>query len=475
MIPSLINLRLHNADISVKSSSNKSKPTPSNLKKIITKRTHQHLDPVYETPSWKAKYTNGVPVDVDDLETLLSIQENIRLENDKSTWIFSSTSQIRALRSNKDDLKRVGMLNAIVKRFANKHGSDNMLNCGSFNCFESNVSTVGTEDWAVALVTVLENLNSGDSSYVIPNKVSIRAPTRSSDIQYDKDATLDETTELALTLFMANKGISVPVLAAVPVKVLSRSDMKTVVADSFLYVTPSGWTDFQTVLNQLVTNTKLDSKTRAAAENSIQNELITLMNLVADQTVLLTDIKLSNMIARQVSDSNEFEIRMIDFGAIFTTQLNTHENSDFGPTAKECAYFLNGLLLLNNALTNPVALRIKTVFVSLATDVVGVWRNMIQNGTTSGFCAYLAKDSVFPQKTLHLRNLSSVQKEDFPRAVRDTFYKMLKRYGDERVLETKQSTLLIGQDPSYINRIVETFAKEFGLQPLSPPDLSGRF
>jgi hypothetical protein len=392
---------------------------------------------------------------LDSLEDIMKLEKEIRTSHDKSLWIFSSNPTAMAIRvDDKVDPELVETISRAGERFANKPKNDD--DCGSFNCFEPNVPIGGYEPWAVALRTAIKTLNPLSPRFKMPETVSVRAPMLSNEDMYDENITVEERMELALTLFMTSVGISLPVLAALPIEVLNVTG--TVVADGFMYVTESGWTDLEQMLTNLHNDVSAEEYDEAV--RSIASKVVTLVERVAEHTIILSDIKLRNMVAKRHPVTKQFDVKMIDFSPLFTADLNMNYPGDgYKPTSKECAFFLNGILLINYVLKNAPAH--KSVFKELAARVVESWRNMLQNGNASGFCGYLAKDSVFYLRKPYARNLVGLPDGAFEVELKETFYLVLKNYGRVDVVRPNEQVVPPNQYESYITRLVDRLAGEF--------------
>jgi hypothetical protein len=255
---------------------------------------------------------------------------------------------------------------------------------------------------------------------------------------------------------MAATQIGPPILAAFPVNVLGKDNI--VAINDYAYVTENDWTDLEQVLDRLrYTHTTPDSLD--AAVNSISKATVALMRRVAANNIVLADVKLTNMIARRHGTSTNYEVRMIDFGAYFTADVNMHTAQTGEVTPEECTFFINGLLLANYVMTarGTPPWDHKRVFKQLVKEVAGTWTHMENTGMANGFCALLARDEVYPSKDslLGLTNLLMVPKDDFFTALRSIFYLVLENYGHNDVLRTNESKAPEGVNPGYISRLVD--------------------
>ena len=439
---------------------------------------------------------------------------------DTSQWIFSSsTSVISAMRVDiniKEPLRTEGtdikigsssrymsrVIQALDERFANRPSEHSNRSfgpgrCGTFNCVEPNFSLKGdvglldilkleghlqgfslekhrkVQQYLRELITSLhDNVN---PNFVMPTSVAVRAPMKSA-LQYKNEAfTQEESDELALTLYAANYGITPPVLAAFPVGVRSEGSIRHadedvyfedgkfkfqhVVFNSFAYVTESGWTDLERTLNNLRTTHVSDYY---EAVDSISNNTIALFHSVAESGMLLTDVKLANMVARLNNDTTEYEVKMIDFGAQFTCYVNKFANEQSKMTSPSCVFFVNGLLLANQVLkTNQ---RHKHVFKNLVREIADTWKEMTINGEGNAFCAILNLDETFNggrKLPEFLGNMQILREAEFYEMMKVTFYFMLKEYGNTDLLRIGEKKKR--HDVNYISRVVKQFKEHYGV------------
>jgi hypothetical protein len=404
------------------------------------------------------EFPEGKVFTLDGLTERLRLPSLIQDTFGVSNWVFSAETSVTGIRLNgsstlgSESINALGVVSVLGSRFANNDGTGN---CGSYNCFEKSVRIEGDDVVSKglrALISALQNMD----SFMMPSKVSVRAPKKSNRETYSADHTRLGRDELALTLHMAATQIGPPILAALPVDVLGKDSI--IAINDYAYVTESDWTDLERLLDRLrYTHTTPDSLD--AAVNSISKATVALMRRVAANGIVLTDVKLTNMIARRQGWSNNYEVRMIDFGAYFTADVNMHAAQTGEVTPEECIFFINGLLLANYVLTfrGRDPWNHKHVFKQLVKEVSGTWKHMEKKGMANGFCALIARDEVYPREDslLDLTNLLMVPKDDFFTALRNVFYLVLENYGHDDVLQQYQSKAPEGVNPSYISRLVD--------------------
>jgi hypothetical protein len=388
------------------------------------------------------EFPAGELFELDGLSKLMSIPILIERTFELSDWVFSAEegNTVKGLRLDVMDGDMQIILRTLDFRFANKQNG----NCGSYNCFEDSVGTFGTDPVQTGLNKLISSLQDIEI-FAMPPQVAIRAPQRSFRTEYSYDETRLGRDELALTLHMAATGIGPPILAAFPVRIKGRGDR--IVIDDYAYVTESIWTDFEKVLDRLA-DTHRTPEDYQAAVDSISKSTIDLMRLVAANNIVLTDVKPGNMIARR--SGTRYKVKMIDFGAKFTSNVNMHAAEIGERTTEECIFFVNGLLLANYLTKSPVTHQ--RVLKQLVKEVVGTWKHMENTGMAGGFCFLLKRDTVYPGQ---LRNLSIVPKDEFLSAIRNAFYKILENYGKYDVVKPTQPNAPEGVNPSYISRLVD--------------------
>jgi len=352
---------------------------------------------------------------------------------------------------------------ALRQRFASKPSNfGHEQGCGSHNCYEDNVDVYGDADWQVALRGVLLTLDSvyrWKSGSALPKTVAIRSPKLAKAEDYfDWSYTTMHRQELQLTLLAALKGIGPPIYATFPVKVLDETNRTNVAERGYGYVTEAGWTGLHKLMHNLH-RVHSDADELAEAKRNIATSITALMHKVASETeILLLDIKCANMVGRRVGATTQYETLMIDFDPTLAVQANRHadEHSGFN-TSKECVFFINGLLFLNQVITfYSFAI---PMFRDLCAEVVSTWRNMKHE--EGNLCSLLQKDR-FRMRIDDLpdmRNLMYVKPEDFFKHVRFEFYRMLEEYGSMQLLQRAEGPRL--SDPNFLDRFVPLLAARF--------------
>lgn len=385
-------------------------------------------------------YSEYKVMDAKSLNDLLPLANSIETARE-GAWLFSSEFKIRGVLLQEPYRS---MMQVVADEFVNDEQSMTSEGCGSYNCFFPNVQVAGDERWQGMLLNLLRLVKPTTGTVDWDTlQVSVRAPstdaadgsTEETLVRYRRltDSRIDE---LLLTLFMAHVGISLPVLAAIPVSLIGEDG--TADHNSYIYFTPAGWEDLKEILRNV---------TDAEARAQIASELVALLNLVASYGILLTDVKLTNIVGRKSPDTDRYELKMIDFDAYYTTDMNLHEIED-GPTSKDCAFFVNGLLLLNTVHSR----NMPDISKRLVDEVVKKWREMSQ----TGFCAYIGREAIFPERDLQLGNMVRITKDQFPVVVRDTIFSMLDQYGDPGII-LKEDTNVLSETQSYITLMVDRY------------------
>jgi|SaaInlV_125m_DNA_1040241.scaffolds.fasta_scaffold01822_7 hypothetical protein len=393
--------------------------------------------------------------------------------------IFSSLGQaapIRHLRLGSDSLLAVpgtsatpelnafAALLALRMEFANKpveYGSKQ--GCGQGNCYRGGVNPHGHEEWQVALRAIMLAVDKGRNYWqggaALPKTVAVRAPKATSnrvDV-YDWNLGNDARDELGLTLRAAQMGITPPVYATFPVKVVSET-RGTLSKRDYGYIVEDGWMDLWSLLHALPRiHTTADDYKRA--QYYVAKSISLLLHKVANVAeFLLMDVKTPNMVARRVGDTLKYEVLMIDFGALHAADANL--DSDVQHTKPECVFFVNAVLLLNMVIkyhSDSVP-----IFYNLAMEVVNTWKGM-QLGEDS-FCAMLAADAArvqakdipdFGKNLLQLEGRTAFQER-----LRYNFYLTLDKYGDRQGLLAEADNFALGGG-GFINRYVQLLEKKF--------------
>lgn len=349
-------------------------------------------------------------------------------------------------------------LRSLRKRFANKPKYYNSVEgCGSSNCHESGVEVFGGEDWQLALQAIMVAIDQGENHWQggrnLPKTVAIRAPKESlTHVDFFDEVTMDNREELWLTLRAAHLGISPPVFATFPVKILSA---RNVLAErGYGYVFEDGWLDLRKLIEGLQSHHKTSDELDQAKRN-LERSVTLLLHKVSDNDLLLVDIKLPNMVGRRVGNTLAYEVRMIDFGPMFTANVNM--GNEQKTTSAACIFFVNGLLLLNYISTWSKSM--VPIFCGLATEVFTTWRTMTEQGDS--FCTTLRADEkrVEGKDMQSLRSLIREPKGGFPALLRFAFYHMLDNYGKHGPLLKRAKNE--GFEPGFIDRFVNLLEAKF--------------
>jgi hypothetical protein len=408
------------------------------------------------------------------LPNLLEVRDDMTAGRTPSTpgsqyfWTFSchpewNGGKIQVLCADaKDETLTKGIKDAYAFRESASLGPGR---CGTYNCFFGNVSVPTTGDTS-AVARAIKQFRSIESG-AFPSSTAVRAPKYAHDTFYDQDKTFKEmfeqVSELFITLHMAQLGITPPVYAAVPV--FKRGDdpahevgLKRTTHFGFAYMGEDGWSSLSSALKEFL------SQGQTAA---LGTAIVECVRTTSDNFVLLLDVKAPNMIVKPKIDSTAYEVRMIDFGSAFSVNVNRFGKlSKVVPTtSSDCAFFVNGLLLLNYAYYYHRAKR--QVFAELVLEVAATWYTMKELGRLGGFCAYLARDRVYAERLPRTPgeavrftgdDLSFVGEEKFFEMLSRVFYVVLEAYGARdggangvHVEETVPPVWLV---TSYVERIL---------------------
>ena len=429
----------------------------------------------------------GLPGDAADASSTSAMQmaRSILFLDDK--WVFSCVPEwsargsgdpvIRTLRSERiqGDADMLTVASAFAFVDTEKHKAAGGR-CGSSNCFFKDVRA---DDGAAgsALARVVERLrplgSSGSSGSSAPIRFAVRGPNAERKPARPETVARDvrrDLSEVVLTLEMAKRSLTPAVYAVFPVYETDAFEYATRVG--FCYATEAGWVDLK----------------RMAAERPVSDmellgsAVVQCCRNTAEATVLLFDVKPPNMVARKTALADgrvRFEVRMIDFGAIFTVDANRHPPFRVARTTSDCVFFVNALLLLNFAARDMAdETKRRAMFQNLALEVAATWGYMRHpKGTLSGFCGLLAKDASFAaniDKTkpgadgmpfdldVQLGNLNSFAAPLFLEQMRETFYLVLLSYGVfDLVVDDPVQTRL--SSPLYVDRLVKRIQDDWGV------------
>ncbi len=368
-----------------------------------------------------------------------------------------------------DTIDAFDALQALRVRFANKPSHYNSTkHCGTSNCFEASVPTNGQEAWSIALRAVLLAIDAGtygpnrwQGGATLPTTVSIRAP-KASKFKDEKGIdgwvhAINARDELALTLRAARMQLCPPVYAAIPVKVFSEP-LKTVYSRDVAYVFEGGWLDFVDLVKNLSV-VHLDPGELAEAQENIARETNTMLDEISSKKGagwFFMDIKNANMVARRKPNTTEYDVRFIDFSALWTGDANPHRK---GVNSSDNIYFINGLLFLNQlARWYP---KLMVMFKPLAKIVMDVWYSMdVEDGS---LCALLKKDHVrvLAKACPRADTLSRTKTLDEHNALlRGAFYQMIENYGQGGEL-LKQADQATPSGPVFLERFVRVVEEAY--------------
>lgn len=375
-------------------------------------------------------------------------------------WMFSchpewNEGNIQVLRAEPNtrwsttfETSTIDLVKNVETAFAFK---EHLQTCGSFNCVVPNINVPSTTELLgeVPSLQTTRDHQSMMAGHVIkkfqplgttasPSTATARAPKYMRPHE-DPDAVYEdmvkETSELFLTLHMAQTRITPPVYAAVPVferesfggEETKYADLKMTRRFGFAYLCEGNWTSLSKILREPI----------IIAEEMLSSAILACVRNASNNAVLLLDVKSPNMIAKRSMDSTGWDVRMIDFGSAFSVNIDRFgKPSGHATTSSDCVFFVNGLLLLNSAYYPHT--RKRRVFSELLVEVVATWRTMKALGKIGGFCAYLARDKAYaqtlrrsdPQEPIFSeQNLTVLKEEAFFKELSRVFYTTLRGYG----------------------------------------------
>ena len=328
--------------------------------------------------------------------------------------------------------------------------------CGTSNCFQANYRVRSTDDTSV--YDALRYFAPTEAS--IPDVVNVRAPKYD---YHDTTELLDvlekEFTEAFLTLRMAKHKLTPPLYLLAPVR-LTAGLRRNI---GFCYVTEGGWID--------LSDTLIESSSSAETLMILGIGILECLQTTATQSILLTDIKTGNMVAKRKADGT-FDVRMIDFDGVFTVDLNLF--SEVGQTTNFCVFFVNALLLISYA-RKKMPRDVQTLaFFDLAMEVVAMWPAMRALGTAGAFCTLLSADDKFAEDlaidsrskvAMDFKNKSKLRPDEFLSTMRLTFYSNLEHYGLDTLVKDVAPQQGGGENSAYIDRIVARIASDWAIPP----------
>jgi hypothetical protein len=398
----------------------------------------------------------------------------------------------------------------IRSSYATKMGPSEADACGSYNCFFNAYMVASWELWEPfpergALYAVVRL---GVPMGQLPTRVSVRAPKRSNNDKFSESSPMTSRAELWNTLYMASLNLAPRVLAALPVRA-SRDGISY--AADFAYVTETGWGSLRDLYRDL-TDVHTSLEARRHALTSISDELVKLFRRTAEANVLLLDVKSANMVARKsasyTDDKPEYDLRMIDFGSDFSTNVAvrpfTATAGTEEVTSSDCVFFINTLLYLNfehryfNGRSTPGMSTEDTkkfVFKALAVDTVTRWYALKSDPTRlTGLCALLDKDlKYYPEakfarfdESSHMyslqpeyhviKDLNSLNTvEEYNRAMRVHFYIMIKNYGLDTFFSPSRDPPAPNATTAYLDTLVSKLRTIFEVtdEDIAQPQFQG--
>ena len=361
---------------------------------------------------------------------------------------------------------RVNVFNALRAlrfQFGNRSKHHKHNECGSYNCFEPGVVVHGPDLWQLALRTVLTAAappSGGTASGLpdgmvceLPDTVAIRVPMASGADRFSNEKSTQQRDELDLTLRAAAADIAPRVYATFPIKIISEPK-GTLAARGYGYVYEDGWTNFGALLNSLPGLHPDPAELRRAEAHIGRKVIALLVNLSQKVGYLLLDVKTLNMVVRRVPDAmDDYDVRMVDFGATFVAKANLYEDT----TSESCIFFVNGLLLLNFIMRRHSSSR--HIFFDLARMVERIWDEMLF--LDDDFCALLHQDGerLFPHEFDPETNLTRTPHPGFQETLRNTFYRMLHKYGPAELINEADWSWAYGTE--FVTRYVKLMVQMY--------------
>lgn len=366
-----------------------------------------------------------------------------------ATWLDYKGSKILAI----DAMEKV------ASQFANKP-PNSMQGCGTSNCHSANVAVVGDALWQTCALALLKALQQDTPSQTVASrapkqivlmkerKVAFENNQKEKIVALEMEDAFEEFDELMLTLYGAHKGITPPVHLAYPVRrqiVPADKDETVGISRAYGYLLEDGWTDIAVVLRQKIFAWHSSEDERARARASIAKGVLTLLREISKLHLLAFDTKRMNIVSRRRGDSTDYEVRMIDFSAVFTVDVNMYApvGSSKASTSADCVFFINGISFLNEVNTYTSS-STRLIFKGVAKEVLELWDRLQHE--EQGFCHLLSKDKTFPKHvTVKSGSLTRVPLVDFLSAVRENFYATFAHYSRLRTFYVPKEEQLFRQ------------------------------
>lgn len=403
--------------------------------------TVKSVDSVEDLFRWESQIVLSMMLpNLLDIRADLEAGRTLNISGSQFFWMFSchpewNGGKIRVLCAQQQIQT---LVEDVQTAYAFKEGTRET--CGSSNCFFGNIPVPGIGDLHHndAVTRAIQMFHPGQPN-AYPSLVAVRAPAKIDAAFYKKGETFiemsEQVSELFLTLAMAQLGITPPVYAAFPVfkrndrvEEMSEVDLRRTTHFGFAYIGEAGWSSLSHEIEKPL------SLLQTAA---LSTAILECVRTTSNNFVLLFDVKTPNMVVRPKMDGTDYDVRMIDFGSLFSVNVNRFgESSKVPTTSSDCVFFVNGLLLLNYAYY-PHQTR-RRVFVELVLEVTATWYAMKELGRLDGFCAFLADDKIYadgfqrqPGKPLefYATDLMFVEEDKFFEALSRAFYVVLEGYG----------------------------------------------
>ena len=209
--------------------------------------------------------------------------------------------------------------------------------CGGYNCFDANV-TARSHPSIHALVKFLWNghhpLYGASSAKLDLGMLGVRFPKRGTRV-------LDPSSELRLHTVASTGGFGAEILCSFSV---GGEDLDANVGRVYVYAT--GWTDLWETMSAVYSGKATAPAFHPESIDGMLRAIDESTKSASRALMLLTDLKIENIVARYENDT--WECKFIDFDPEFAKRLGDRGEREYQTYGYDVAYFFNSLFFANN-------------------------------------------------------------------------------------------------------------------------------